>query len=382
MPAPPLNSDDADDSRRVADSVQKGAGADASNPEIDRSLQNALGMYELAIGLVELNDFTLTSMSSAALRRLGLPAELVYGRPVIELLSEENREASRAALEALRDGVIDFYRAHRRLEPADTSGLPYTVWARSVDFGDQRFALVEMAFADQTEPDQSERGRTKPGQTFMSPIAEIVGYEPPSMALGTVDTSWIVTSISSDIVDLLGVEPENVIGTRLLGAVEQHDVQRLLEADLLVSDEYSVARSVRMRDAKGQWREVCCVLTSIAKPNDRCFILLPYEVPNSDSSQRADILEQHLFRIAAELDASGVLQRVGDFPNPSHLPELAELTSRQWEVLRRLMRGQRVPTIASEMFLSQSTVRNHLSAIFERFGVHSQTELLALMSRG
>jgi two-component system nitrate/nitrite response regulator NarL len=57
------------------------------------------------------------------------------------------------------------------------------------------------------------------------------------------------------------------------------------------------------------------------------------------------------------------------------------LTVRQWEILTRLLRGERVPTIASELFVSQSTVRNHLSAIFERFGVHSQPELLALLRR-
>jgi len=32
------------------------------------------------------------------------------------------------------------------------------------------------------------------------------------------------------------------------------------------------------------------------------------------------------------------------------------------------------------MGVSQSTVRNHLAAIFERFGVHSQPELLARLA--
>ena len=55
-----------------------------------------------------------------------------------------------------------------------------------------------------------------------------------------------------------------------------------------------------------------------------------------------------------------------------------ELSQRQWEVISRLVRGERVATIAAEMYLSQSTVRNHLSAIFHKVGVHSQNELLAL----
>jgi len=33
------------------------------------------------------------------------------------------------------------------------------------------------------------------------------------------------------------------------------------------------------------------------------------------------------------------------------------------------------------MFLSPSTIRNHLAAIYRKFGVHSQAELLAALLR-
>lgn len=90
-------------------------------------------------------------------------------------------------------------------------------------------------------------------------------------------------------------------------------------------------------------------------------------------------LEQHLWRIAAEVQASGILNTLGGAPDLQRFPELGPLSTRQWEVMSRLMRGERVPTIASELFVSQSTVRNHLSIIFKKFGVHSQEELLALL---
>jgi len=38
-----------------------------------------------------------------------------------------------------------------------------------------------------------------------------------------------------------------------------------------------------------------------------------------------------------------------------------------------------VPTIAAALNVSQNTVRNHLAAIYKKFGVHSQTELLAML---
>jgi DNA-binding NarL/FixJ family response regulator len=50
-------------------------------------------------------------------------------------------------------------------------------------------------------------------------------------------------------------------------------------------------------------------------------------------------------------------------------------------VLTRLLHGERVPAIAADLFVSQSTVRNNLSALFGKFGVHSQAELLQLLAR-
>ena len=43
----------------------------------------------------------------------------------------------------------------------------------------------------------------------------------------------------------------------------------------------------------------------------------------------------------------------------------------------RLVHGERVSDIAAALFLSPSTVRNHLTAIYKKFGVHSQAGLLA-----
>jgi DNA-binding NarL/FixJ family response regulator len=60
----------------------------------------------------------------------------------------------------------------------------------------------------------------------------------------------------------------------------------------------------------------------------------------------------------------------------SRYPALSRLTAREWEILLLLMDGERVPSIAAELYVTQSTVRNHLSSVFSKLGVHSQAELL------
>ena len=101
--------------------------------------------------------------------------------------------------------------------------------------------------------------------------------------------------------------------------------------------------------------------------------------PNESRKLRERVaeLEHRLRAIGAEVHASGLLDEAAGMPADSSHPSLAYLTSRQRQILTRLVRGERTQTIAAEMYISPSTVRNHLTAIFRKFGVHSQAALLA-----
>jgi len=66
-------------------------------------------------------------------------------------------------------------------------------------------------------------------------------------------------------------------------------------------------------------------------------------------------------------------------PTESPFEVLDRLPTRQREIVAALLQGQRTKAIAASLYVSSSTVRSHLSAIFKAFGVRSQTELLALL---
>lgn len=63
-------------------------------------------------------------------------------------------------------------------------------------------------------------------------------------------------------------------------------------------------------------------------------------------------------------------------PDRPSLADLPDLTDREREIVARLSAGWRVRRIAENLFLSESTVRNHLTAVYRKFGVRSQVELL------
>ena len=56
--------------------------------------------------------------------------------------------------------------------------------------------------------------------------------------------------------------------------------------------------------------------------------------------------------------------------------EYRSLSPREREVMLSLISGNRVATIARDLFISQFTVRNHLKSIFGKLNVRSQVELL------
>lgn len=61
---------------------------------------------------------------------------------------------------------------------------------------------------------------------------------------------------------------------------------------------------------------------------------------------------------------------------PIHPPGLGQLTPREIEVLDLLLDGWRVQSIATGLFVSEHTVRNHLKAVFRKLDAHSQRELI------
>ena len=59
--------------------------------------------------------------------------------------------------------------------------------------------------------------------------------------------------------------------------------------------------------------------------------------------------------------------------------ESVGLTSREVEVLVPLFKGRTVPLIAEELGVTQNTVRFHCKNVYEKLGVHSKQELIALV---
>ena len=116
----------------------------------------------------------------------------------------------------------------------------------------------------------------------------------------------------------------------------------------------------------------------------------------SDVTERADLdslLDGARQPASITLDSTGssvsdrIMRHLGTTVLPhtrvrsSSDPHVRALSEREFEIVDMLVDGDRVPAIAKKLFLSQSTVRNHLSAVFHKFDVSGQQELITLLRR-
>ena len=62
------------------------------------------------------------------------------------------------------------------------------------------------------------------------------------------------------------------------------------------------------------------------------------------------------------------------FTRPGPSSEVEQLTTRELEILRLLAKGHLYKEIAEKLAISMSTVRTHISAVYEKLHVHSRTE--------
>lgn len=79
--------------------------------------------------------------------------------------------------------------------------------------------------------------------------------------------------------------------------------------------------------------------------------------------------------------ATRVLKMVSD-PQPVQSPPKFDLTDRELEILRLLVKGRSYKVLASECNISIDTVRTHIKNIYEKLQVHTMTDavLLAIKS--
>ena len=326
------------------------------------------------LAAVDLPSGRFLAVNPAMADALGSTVGELTGSSSLSWLSPDDRGAARLGFQALADGDLTGYQAVRRLANPKDSGQVFSVWVSTVEVGGARVGLASAI----PSADHDSQFRALP------PVSNLP--EPGNVVLGTVDHNWRIDRVSQDVTPLLGLTPEQCAGQPVLEIVHPSDVPAFLAAvEHARRGHRAVRLTLRLNARSGDWAPVTVVLATIAPadPPLLAFALIRDDTADSPGdSSREMRLEAHMLRIADELHAAGLIPRIQQLPALADEPRLGKLTSREWAVLTRLLDGQRVSAIAADLYVSQSTVRNHLSSIYAKLGVHSQVDLMRLVRRG
>jgi DNA-binding CsgD family transcriptional regulator len=309
---------------------------------------------------------TIVEVSDAVTTLLGARRDQLLQRDATDFVV--NQAVARSRVGLLATGEIDSYRVQaqtfRRLD-----GTQFDVDASLSAYTDETARRLAI-------------GVLLPVAEPLLPISGVPDT-PDQVALGTVDEDWRIDRISAGVEQLLGYAAADLVGRPISILVEPADWPNLLITighGLLPGPE-GATTLLLLRGADGQPR--CCRalvarLAGASAPSFAFSFALVVQ-PVLNLTDRAWALEGHIRRIAREVAASGALAGLTASPTTPTLPAMAGLSTRELEIVTGLLAGERVPMIAERMFLSQSTVRNHLTSVYRKLGVRSQQQLIRLL---
>jgi DNA-binding CsgD family transcriptional regulator/PAS domain-containing protein len=311
--------------------------------------------------ILEVRSERIVAASPAARELLEPVARCVVGRSFEEFAAD----GPTGGIELIVGGRIAGYEAHRVIEK---TGESWRFWVRAIDESRPvRFVLVVIL------PSAAEGPTPIPGRDDDALLPVV----------GSTDARLIIDGISSDVDCALGYRPQDVIGTSLLAMLDPGDVAAILTA---LAQTASTGHGVTLRTRvlrADRVRLVCeLVLLPLVPPPSCTFALLPdgsAEVGGAgDVNRDGPSVSTLLTRLSRGLRGAAASQVLAALPGRP-VAGLARLSSRELDVVSRLLTGDRVPAIAQQLFLSQGTIRNHLSSSFAKLGVSSQQELIALL---
>ncbi|MCW2522671.1 MAG: Response regulator containing a CheY-like receiver domain and an DNA-binding domain [Frankiales bacterium] len=280
-------------------------------------------------------------------------------------LEDYTADCPSGVLTLFAQGRLTGFEAQRLIARDDGHALPISLWVRHfAQEPPSRYALVLLA-EDEPPP---------------MPRASYLTRPETMLVVGTLDQDLRLEQVSSDAETVFGTASDRIIGMPLTSLIAQEDRGALAAAAAEASSSHGgVALHLRAHSSEGRNPLASisageALLLPLAGAGF-AFVLVLGAIDGASGTRPAD-LASVLRTLAADVAISGLARDLALGLTEDELPGLSRLTTRELEIITRLLGGERAPALAERLFLSQSTVRSHLGSAFGKLGISSQQELL------
>lgn len=190
-------------------------------------------------------------------------------------------------------------------------------------------------------------------------IEAMLSIEPDLEVVGTADNGEVaiqqVAALQPDVV-LMDVRMPVMNGSAATHIIsERFPNVKVLVVSTYDDDEY-IAQSIKA-GAKGY---------------------LLKDMPSKELAEAIRLVNRGYAQLAPGLLERLLAQKATDTnvsPNESAPKELADLTSREIEILQLIGKGASNREIATELFISESTVKSHITSIFNRLNLKNRAQV-------
>jgi len=200
----------------------------------------------------------------------------------------------------------------------------------------------------------------------------VEGTADPAFA---VDAHGLIAAWNQSAVKLFGVRKEEAVG-RFCSEVTQgvDECGRSCSKDCTIQHQAENHQPLKSYDiqvnANGvrQWCNVSVIMVEAARSNPRYTIHIARP---ADIQKRFELLVRDF--VVTETNLPSV--NVGEILSAKRTPtNFTNLSKRETEILHYLARGQTTARIAEELFISRTTVNNHVQHILQKLGAHNRLE--------
>lgn len=352
-----LSSEQLDRTRRFPCVWYEGVMAGSDGPAGGTLYESCVGILastSAAAVVVDLLTRRIVLASEPAQRLLAADSEDILGSDV-----EAYFVVASGGLAMVAAGTLSGYETLRHLVAPDGQ-REIRGWVKALEDGTPpTHALVVLQDMASVEP----FGFAQSGDLSLPTVA------------GVTDHRLIITHITADVEELTGYPPRQVIGVPFLDLFVADDVPDALWALAQASRSATgVTAVVRSRTSDGRLVACHLVIVSLLPRPTFGFAVMP-SLDGPGMTGRAQGAERVFGEIATTMRAAELLRRTPEI-HDAHPALLSRLSARELEVVSLLLRGVRPPAIARGLYVSQSTVRNHLSSAFRKLDVQSQQGLI------
>jgi DNA-binding CsgD family transcriptional regulator len=338
-------------------------GDDLTAGDLSRIAADVLGSSPFPALVLEVPSERIVASSPGAQQLLAPEGGVIVGR----YLEEFTADRAAPGNDLFAGGRMNGFEAFRVLRRARGADVKVRMWIRAFDHQPvSRFVLVVIVADQPTQP-----------------AVDVANWQDAPAVVGTADASLLIERISSDAESLFNRSVDELLGQSMIGLVAEEDVPSCLAA---LSEASASQNGVTLyldiragtEGATAGPALSCEVLILPLQPSPSCaFVFLPTPAGLSRTRTSAD-LSAILGRLGRGAEVAQLARGVFSGITERDVPGLSKLTTRELEIVTRLLDGDRAPAIATRLFLSQSTVRNHLASVFGKLGVTSQQELFDL----